>query len=192
MTPAPDLSALVAASLEGDRTAARALFVALGPIFLRAARSTLGPTHPDVDDFVQEAALKFFSSLPAFRGESRVERYAGRIAAHLAADWIRRKRALKRDRVGGEIPEHVPSLDDPTDHVRRHRLGELLHHCLSPAQLDTFLFRNVLGCTLDEVGAMTGVPTNTVRSRLRLAREAIQRELKKNPELIHLLEPHHD
>ena len=190
--PEPDLQALVAATLDGDQSAARALFHAVGPVFIRAARRTLGREHPEFDDFVQEASLRFFTSLPAFRGDSHVRRYAYRITVHVAADWIRRKSALKRERVSGPVPEDAASPAEAEDVLRRRRLGALLAAHLSPVQLETFLYRTVLGCSLAEVAETTGAPTNTVRSRLRLAREALQRAFDADPSLKKLLEEHRD
>ncbi len=187
-----DFASLVEATVDGDRQAARALFDAIAPIFLKAARRTLGRAHPDIDDFVQDASLRFFRSLPAFQGESHVRRYAYRIAVHASADWIRSRRALKRERVRGEIPESAATDENSLDIVRRRRIGQMLGRCLPKAQLDAFLFRNILGCTLDEVAVMTGVSTNTVRSRLRIARDHLRRELEKNPELVALLGENHE
>jgi DNA-directed RNA polymerase specialized sigma24 family protein len=47
--------------------------------------------------------------------------------------------------------------------------------------------RIVLGCSIDEVAAATGVPPNTVRSRMRRAREVLQAKLDANPKLAGLL-----
>ncbi|MEM9067895.1 MAG: RNA polymerase sigma factor [Myxococcota bacterium] len=175
-------------TLDGDSRAARALFHAVGPIFVRTARRTLGKSHPELEDFVQEASLRFYTSLPAFRGDSHVRRYAYRIAVHASADWIRRKTALKRERISGPIPSDAAAPALTEDVLRRRRIGELLAANLSSTQLETFLYRTVLGCSLDEVAEMTGAPSNTVRSRLRLAREALQRAFAADPSLRELLD----
>jgi RNA polymerase sigma-70 factor (ECF subfamily) len=46
----------------------------------------------------------------------------------------------------------------------------------------------VLGWTLEEVALATGAPVNTVRSRVRLAKEALRRRIEANPRLIDDLE----
>jgi RNA polymerase sigma-70 factor (ECF subfamily) len=41
----------------------------------------------------------------------------------------------------------------------------------------------VLGWSLEEVASATGVPVNTVRSRVRLAKEALRRRIEALPHL---------
>ena len=48
--------------------------------------------------------------------------------------------------------------------------------------------RVVLGCSLPEVAQATGVPVNTVRSRIRLAREHIKARIESDPRLAALFE----
>ena len=43
--------------------------------------------------------------------------------------------------------------------------------------------RVVMGWTLEEVSRATGAPINTVRSRVRLAKEALRRRIEAAPEL---------
>jgi RNA polymerase sigma-70 factor (ECF subfamily) len=56
-------------------------------------------------------------------------------------------------------------------------------------QAETLALRVVLGMSLGEVASATGVPLNTVRSRIRLAREALMERIEANPTLLELLEP---
>ncbi|MEM9188731.1 MAG: RNA polymerase sigma factor [Myxococcota bacterium] len=178
-----ELGELVEATLKGDRGAARELFDAVAPIFLRAARSTLGAKHPEVEDFVQDASLRFFRSLEGFRGESRIRRYAYRIGCNVAVDWIRTTTSKKRARIDVEIPEHLSSNDNPAAELHRQRIIELLADTLPKEQLRTFVLWSALGCSISEIADETGVPRNTVRSRLRLAKETLRRKLTSNPAL---------
>ena len=179
-----DLGALVEAVLAGNREAAHQLFDAVAPIFLRAARSTLGAHHPEVEDFVQDASLRFFRSLEGFRGEAKVRRYAYRIGCNVAADWIRAATTQKRARIDVEYSDDARSRDNPAQALHRRRLGALLIDTLSQDQLRCFLLWNVVGCSVTEIADETSTPVNTVRSRLRLAREAIRRKLKDDPTLL--------
>jgi len=71
---------------------------------------------------------------------------------------------------------------------RRGAIRELLS-TLPENQAETLALRVVLGMSLGEVAASTGVPLNTVRSRIRLAREALMSRIASNPTLVELLEP---
>jgi RNA polymerase sigma-70 factor (ECF subfamily) len=59
---------------------------------------------------------------------------------------------------------------------------------LPQEQADTFALREFLGFSLEEVAEATGAPTNTVRSRMRLARESLARRLSSAPDLVEELE----
>ncbi|MEM9188739.1 MAG: RNA polymerase sigma factor [Myxococcota bacterium] len=178
-----DLSALIEETLGGSRKASRRLFDAVSPIFLRAGRSTVGADSPDLEDFVQDAALRFFRSLHGFRGESKVRRYAYRIASNTAADWIRGKSALKRARVQPGLPEHVRAQDDPSRDVYRKNLWKVFSESLSPPQLEAFLLRTAVGCSLAEIAEITNTNEGTVRSRIRWAKNNLRQKLDRNPDL---------
>jgi RNA polymerase sigma-70 factor (ECF subfamily) len=58
---------------------------------------------------------------------------------------------------------------------------------LPPVQADTFALRIALGYSMQEVADATGAPINTVRSRVRLAKEALRRRIEEDPTLAELL-----
>ena len=65
---------------------------------------------------------------------------------------------------------------------RRELLRELLAR-LPEEQAETLALRVVLGWSLDEIASATGAPTNTVRSRMRLAKDALRKSIEKSPGL---------
>jgi DNA-directed RNA polymerase specialized sigma24 family protein len=71
---------------------------------------------------------------------------------------------------------------------RRHALLHGLLDSLPEAQAETLALRIVLGFSLEETAAPTAVPLNTVRSRVRLAREALRARIEADPALLELLE----
>ena len=48
--------------------------------------------------------------------------------------------------------------------------------------------RVVLGWSLEEIAAHSGAPLNTVRSRLRLAKEGLRRRIENLPGMLEALE----
>jgi RNA polymerase sigma-70 factor (ECF subfamily) len=60
---------------------------------------------------------------------------------------------------------------------------------LAEEQAEALALRVVLGWSLDEISAATGAPLNTVRSRLRLAKEALRRRIADTPGLADELDP---
>jgi RNA polymerase sigma-70 factor (ECF subfamily) len=129
--------------------------------------------------------------LAAFRGESSFRGFAMLIVSRTATA-VRRKR-----RRGLELTEKLRASEarddaelpldpaEPADQGLRRVLTELLA-TLPDVQAETFLLRVVLEYDVAEVAAETGAAVNTVRSRLRLAREALRRRIDADPRLAEL------
>lgn len=147
----------------------------VGPAVQRTVARVLGSQHPELDDTTQEALLAFVAAWGAFRGECHPAGYAARIAAREAIRARRRERARRR-RVA-DLAEHSlttePTTDEQADPLRLALLVDLLAE-IPPAQRQALVQRSVLELSLEEVARASGAPVNTVRSRLRLAREAMQ------------------
>ncbi|MEO8878071.1 MAG: sigma-70 family RNA polymerase sigma factor [Polyangiaceae bacterium] len=158
----------------------------------RAVYATLGAGHADADDVIQLSLIAFIQALPAFRGECSPESYACTIAVRTALA-ARRRAAVSRARCGGDIEpdDMVSSAASPRDEVassQRREIFRVLMDQLPDAQAETFLLRVVLGWSLDEVAEATNVPLNTVRSRIRLAKEALRCRIEADPSLAEALE----
>lgn len=191
---ADELAQVAAAAMAGDRNAVHALLVALAPHVLRTVRSVLGRASADVDDVAQEAALVILSALPGFRGEGSVVRFAIRTAVLVAMNARRKRGAGKRG--GGSV--HSDELDDlpapsqsPERRVASARATSAVRELLStlPApQAEALALHCIAGCTLAEIAAATRAPQETVKSRLRLARQALRQTLERSPGIVELLE----
>jgi RNA polymerase sigma-70 factor (ECF subfamily) len=142
-----------------------------------------------VDDVLQEALLSFLKALPAFEGRSTVLHYAYRITVRTGL-LARRRTRRRLDRVElHDSPELVAEgIDvDPLAEQRRDVLRSLLDE-LPEEQAETMAMRVCLGMSLEEVSEATDAPVNTVRSRVRLARQALRRRLEDDPDAHELLE----
>lgn len=180
--------ALLQAAALGERNAVRTLLSTLAPDVARVCAAVLGHGSADVDDAVQESLLALLRALPRYRGECSVARYANRIAVRTALHHRRRERGkLQRQQsIEQAAPSPEPLSPGPdelfeTDH-RRRALLEILAE-LPPSQAETLALRVVLGCSLRETADATGVPVNTVRSRLRLARESLRERILNDTSL---------
>lgn len=197
MTPTTDrkdsaLDALAKAAVGGDMEATGRLLKAVAPAMMRAARALMGASHPDVDDVVQQSLIGLVQAMPAFRGDCSPTHYATRIVARIAV--AARHRAKRRGDRNDESVEltAIPGMSAPlADHVaaerRRSAVRGLLER-LPEEQAETLALRVALGFSLSEVAAATSVPLNTVRSRIRLAKEALRKRIEADPLLLQLLE----
>lgn len=194
-TPSPrtlDLpSTLVDRAVRGDTAAVGQLLKQLAPGMIRAARALLGSTHADVDDVIQQSLIGLVQSLPSFRGECTVSHFASRIVTRTALA-ARRRNVVKSDRRDDSIEPDAfavdPSQSDAVEAERRRVLVRELMQTLPEEQAETLALRIVLGFSLEEVAEATGVPLNTVRSRVRLAKTALKKRIEADPRLLAALE----
>ena len=67
--------------------------------------------------------------------------------------------------------------------ARRRALVRRLLDELPEEQAEALALRVALGWSLKEIAETTGTPLNTVRSRMRLAKEALRRRIGNDPDL---------
>jgi RNA polymerase sigma-70 factor (ECF subfamily) len=139
-----------------------------------------------VEDVVQESALGLIAALPRFRRDCKVHHFAARIGILTALKARRRLRSR-----GDVYADPVDDRDLPYQDVspvvahdaRRREVLRSLFEELPEAQSETLVMHYVLELTVDEIASATGVPVNTVRSRLRLARGALRLRIESDPVL---------
>ena len=151
---------LAARAATGDPVATRQLLTLVTPAVVRSARLVLGSKSPDVEDVTQQALMAFVEALPSFRGECHPSVVA--CGAEELADATERRR--------------VPHDDAGTAAYQRRCVRDLLAR-LPRDQAEVMALHVVLGYSLPEVSQSTSIPLNTVKSRLRLAKQALRRHL---------------
>ena len=182
--------ALARAASGGDERATQQLLEAVTARVDRVVQVIMGLGHPDADDVSQLALIAFTQALPAFRGECEPTHYASRIAVRTALNARRRSRALRAryddltdaDAVESSTPHDVALAE------RRKRLVRDLLAVLPPEQAEALALRVALGWSLEEISSASATPLNTIRSRLRLAKEALRRRIEADPVLREKLE----
>ena len=179
----------------GDLAATQDFLAYVWPTLTRVAAGVLGARHAELDDAVQQSMIALVRALPAFRGECHTAGYASRITLRVA---LRARRNVKRDATRRETLEQLSSGDDSVTTVdgpsretlgsrRRDLLRELLED-LPEEQAEALTLRVVMGWSLEEVARASGAPVNTVRSRVRLAKEALRARIEAQPALAELRE----
>jgi RNA polymerase sigma-70 factor (ECF subfamily) len=172
----------------GDTRALEHVLEAVAPVVVAVVRVVLGPGAPDLDDVAQEALLAIHDALPRFRGDASFGRYARRIALRTAFAARRRSRSNAAEPLSDELPASEPPHDDRISRAQRLQALRVLLDELPDGQAESLAMRVVLGCSLAEVAEATGAPLNTVRSRIRLAREHIRARIGSDPHLRALFE----
>lgn len=189
---AAELIALARLAGSGDPVATRRFLDQVWPTLSRVVNGVLGSRHADVDDVIQQSMIAVLQALGAFRGECHPAGYASRIALHVALR-ARRNTSVRRARSEtlAQISASDPDVQWPGCEVSAERRKKALRDLLTELpeeQADALALRTVLGWSLDEVAQATGAPLNTVRSRVRLAKDALRRRIEADPTLADELE----
>ena len=179
-----DLSATAVAvafsAARGDKQATAELLALVAPAVMRAVRMVLGAGGAEHDDVNQQAMLNVVRALTSFRGDCHPAGWAARIALHTA--WSAR-RSCREARVSYHDPDELAEVssssgasDSEMAAHRKHLLRDILLQ-VPAEQAEVLALHFVLGHSLPEVAALTSTPLNTVKSRLRLAKELLRRRL---------------
>ena len=175
--------ALLDAAIAGDPASLRELLRVVSPEIARVVSAILGHSDMGLEDAVQEALLAFVHALPSFRRDCSTRRFANRIAARTALLARRRHRARsERDAVLVPHEEHCDG-DRAELERRRRAFVRRMFDLLPEAQGQVLALRFLLGYSLEETALAVGAPVNTVRSRIRLAKEAMREHLAADPAL---------
>jgi RNA polymerase sigma-70 factor (ECF subfamily) len=178
---------LVAAATAGDLESFNELVSRWErPIFALAFR-TLG-REEEARDVVQEAFLRAYRGLRAFKGEAKFSSWLYRITLNLCRDWMRRQR---RTPVVA-VPEGVDPLEvadreaAPTesveDLVARREMSRAVSAAMAELpdeQRTAILLKEYHGLTFQEIADMLGCPLSTVKTRLYQGLSVLRRRLER-------------
>ena len=132
----------------------------------------------DAEEAAQDAFVRVFKQLKSFKFESSFGTWVYRIAVNSAIN-IYNARARHRKRSAGL--DEAGDIADPASGLARERLEKegldlkvagLLEH-LSPEQRSCIALRELEGLDYKEIAAALAIPLNTVRTRLKRARESL-------------------
>ena len=139
-------------------------------------------------DVAQEAFLKAYRAMPAFRGDSAFYTWMYRIAINTAKNHLvaakRRPINLDFELLDSEGFEPFAALrdgDSPEHLALTDEIGEVINKAIAdlPDELRTaILLREIEGMTYEEIAQAMDCPVGTVRSRIFRAREAIDKKLE--------------
>lgn len=158
-----------------------------GPVFNFLVR--LVGDRSRAEDLLQEAWLKVVNAAPRWERRARFTTWVYTIARNLAFDEKRRAVHRETDPLDARMGDSLSLAETlPSDGAAPDRAAEsaLLRPRLEAAlrslpeeQREVFLLREYSGIQFKEIGEITGVPENTVKSRMRYALEGLRRKLEE-------------
>jgi RNA polymerase sigma-70 factor, ECF subfamily len=171
---------LVHATKDGDVTAFEQLVKRYDRKLLRIAQSV---THnrEDSQDAVQEAFLKAYQNLAAFREDSKFSTWLIRITVNQSLMKLRKQRAAREASLdedfqaeGDILPIEVTDwAPNPEQLYWASELRQILIKCLeelSPILRTVFVLRDIEGLTIDQTAEVLTVSQTAVKARLWRAR----------------------
>lgn len=175
--------------LGGDREAYTVLVERYGGPLFRYLLRMLG-RHEEAEDVVQEAFLRAYLALASYDPRYRFSTWLFRIATNLALNRLRdERRVISLEGLAGDSEGLPLELEDHWDEGRPeaaveqkellYRIRECLEE-LPPAYRLVVALRYVADLSYEEIAEVTGLPLNTVRSRLHRGRERLGECLEKH------------
>lgn len=166
----------MARAREGDEAAFRALVEryqdrAFG-LALRIVQSA-----EVAEDVAQEAFVRAWRGLPAFRGDARFSTWLYRIVARRSFDAAATLKALRERETGIEAADDVAAGGVRDDRAERAALRERLERLIARlpeeqrASITLFYYQDR---SVDEVARILGLPPGTVKTHLHRARAALR------------------
>lgn len=143
----------------------------------------------EVEDVTQEAFIKAYRALPAFRGDSAFYTWLYRIGINTAKNYLM---ALGRraptsteveaeDAEGFEDGEQLRDINTPESVLLSKEIAQTVNATIDelPEELRTAIqLREIEGMSYEDIARIMDCPIGTVRSRIFRAREAIADRLR--------------
>ena len=138
---------------------------------------------------MQEAFIKAYRALPAFRGDSAFYTWLYRIGINTAKNYLAamgRRAPTSTDLEAEEAESHVDGerlrdLNTPENLLLSREIADTVNSTIDslPEELRTAIqLRELEGMSYEEIAGIMGCPIGTVRSRIFRAREAIAERLR--------------
>jgi RNA polymerase sigma-70 factor, ECF subfamily len=143
----------------------------------------------EVEDVTQEAFIKAYRALPAFRGDSAFYTWLYRIGINTAKNYLMAmgRRAPTSTEVeaeeaeGFEEGEQLRDINTPESVLLSNEIAATVNSTIEqlPEELRTAIqLREIEGMSYEDIAQVMNCPIGTVRSRIFRAREAIAEQLR--------------
>ncbi len=138
-----------------------------------------GVPESSVEDAAQETFVQVHRSLATFEGRASISTWVYRIARNVALNQHRYAARRWRERDHDELDDDRDRdpHDDPERHAEQrdawHTLARLLGQ-IPESRREVLVLADVEDLPAPEIAEMLGIPSNTVYSRLRIARRELE------------------
>ena len=149
-----------------------------------ALASRFVPVPAEAEDVAQDAFLRAYRGLDAFKGEAQFSTWLYRITWNLCADWLRRNRRSAHGR-SASLDAAAEIADRRVDLERgllvseeKRRVREALD-ALDEKYRSVVVLRYYQKLSYEEIAQVLGIPLKTVETRLYRARRMLKESLER-------------
>jgi RNA polymerase sigma-70 factor (ECF subfamily) len=181
---------LGAALIRGDAAAAHLAWKRYAPMVRRIIKRTLGPGY-DVDDYAQDAFLRFFTMVPSLEEPKAFRSFLITVTTNVVRDalkyrWVRRI----MQPLGPAVSEKAARAYDPIERDALGRFYKILDR-LSADDRTAYVLRYIEEMDLGEVADALGCSLSTVKRRLFAIHKRVFKMVERDPALVEYLTAHH-
>jgi len=146
-------------------------------------------TRAEAEDLAQEVFVQVFKAIGSFRGESKLSTWIYRIAINLCKNrtkYLRVRHAGEQEELEahaervpmGELKRaNVGQIERPDEMMVGKQVERIVQQAilkLEPSFRECLVLRDVEELSYEEIGAITGLPEGTVKSRIHRARAQLK------------------
>lgn len=146
-------------------------------------------TRAEAEDLAQEVFVQVFKAIGSFRGESKLSTWIYRIAINLCKNrtkYLRVRHAGEQEELEahaervpmGELKRaNVGQIERPDEMMVGKQVERIVKQAilqLEPSFRECLVLRDVEELSYEEIGAITGLPEGTVKSRIHRARAQLK------------------
>lgn len=128
----------------------------------------------DAEEVTQEVFLTVYNKLNSFRFQSSLKTWIYRVTANAAINYAKR---VSKDHKHMELDEQITAgpqeANDNISKEHNEKVVTALLDSLNPDQRACVVLRSIEGLSYQEIADALGININTVRSRLKRARETL-------------------
>ena len=142
-------------------------------------------TREDAEEVTQEVFLNIYRQLKYFRFESSLKTWIYRITVNTAINYSKKEPKHQYEIAGYmEVSGRVNTNENAPDKISEEfneKIITTLLNAITPDQRACIVLRSIEGLSYQEIAETLKIPVNTVRSRIKRARETM---LSKRKEVI--------
>jgi RNA polymerase sigma-70 factor, ECF subfamily len=143
----------------------------------------------EAEDLAQEVFVQVFKAIGTFRGESKLSTWIYRIAVNLSKNrtkYLRVRHTSEQDEIGaieervqmdGVKPANVSRVERPDEMMAGRETEQVVRRAILELEAsfrECLVLRDVEDLSYEEIGAITGLPEGTVKSRIHRARAQLK------------------